>query len=282
MTAPEPDTWTFPDAYDCVEPGWMQPLCKHDDDTGRHPWHQFVQSLQLAGRTWSVATDTKGMLIFDDRGAEAGESLKAHPRYAAWADRPHGGPEKLVEDFLLRGIGDDFTCDLADLLAFLGPFTMEPCDRCPGVTGQSNGCAECDFTGTVWPIKPDVRLVHPGRWFDPNLLAKYLTPLTPFVRRVRVGLHLNHVAHAQRVFVAEPADRGGTDAAPWFRVVVMPLAEVKGFRNGGGVKRLDVGTARYIPGVGALWHLRGGQEYPLRDWIQDQGHDPDDVTGVPF
>ena len=279
----EPDTWTWPDAYVGPCPpadGWLQSICDTIETT--HPareWTRFVQRIELGGRTWSCATDRRSAVYVSDCGAEAGASIKEfRERY-----QPVGGEHlRQVVNYLLKPLHFDFECDLLDLLEFVGPFQLDDCPACKASrdANESIGCVECDFTGTIWPVKPDVRIRWPGRWFDPLRLAHVLTPLVPLgVRRLRCGFLMNSLDPDQQPFAAETIS---TDSRPpWVRVIVMGMQKRR-LVGQEFIERRDIGTPRYLPGIGALWHNRGGFELPLRDWIEEQGENPDDVLGVPF
>lgn len=284
MAVVEPDTWTWPDAYDAPCPpadGWMRAICSNDEAVHeRARWSCDVQRIELAGRTWSCATDVRSAIYVADFGAEAGACIRdRRDRYREIG----GGMRKHVVDYLLKPLKFDFECDLLDLLAFVGPFTLEDCIRCSDgrSDGTSIGCEECDFTGRIWPVKRDVRIRWPNRWFDPNRLAQVLTPLVPLgVKRLRCGFLLNSLEPDQQPFAAETISDDGRP--PWVRVITMGLLGHV-VANGETIKqRHNIGTPRYLPGIGALWHNYGGFEMPLRDWIIEQGEDPDDVMGVPF
>lgn len=284
MNITEPDTWAWPDAYDCPPPaedGWMCGLCSNSESVHeRTRWSCDVQRIELAGRTWSYATDMRSAIYVADFGSEAGACIRERKeRYREVG----GGMRKHIVDYLLKPIKFDFECDLLDLLRFVGPFTLEDCIRCSDGrnAGTSIGCVECDFTGKLWPAKPDVRIRWPNRWFDPNRLAMVLTPLVPLgVRRIRCGFLLNSLEPDQQPFAAETISDDGRP--PWVRVVTAGLLGHV-VQNGQVIReRHNIGTPRYLPGIGALWHNYGGFEMPLRDWIIEQGEDPDDVMGVPF
>lgn len=284
MSITEPDTWTWPDAYDSPAPpsdGWMAGLCSNDEAVhDRARWSCDIQRIELAGRTWSYATDMRSAIYVADFGSEAGACIRERKeRYREVG----GGMRKHIVDYLFKPIKFDFECDLLDLLRFVGPFTLEDCIRCSDGrnAGTSIGCVECDFTGKLWPAKPDVRIRWPNRWFDPNRLAMVLTPLVPLgVRRIRCGFLLNSLEPDQQPFAAETISDDGRP--PWVRVITMGL--LGHVMHHGQVirERHNTGTPRYIPGLGELWHNRGGFEMPLRDWIIEQGEDADDVLGVPF
>lgn len=280
----EPDTWTWPDAYDAPCPpadGWMGNFLDNGETyPPNRPWTQYVQRIELAGRTWSYATDRRSAFYIADYGAEAGANIRAMPgRYRQFNDNDR----RLVTDYLLKPLHFDFECDLLDLLAFTGPFELQPCPQCPGPTPEECiGCPECDYTGKVWPEKQAVRLRWPGRWFDPNRLSQLLTPMVPLgVKRIRCGFLLKSLEPDQQPLAIETIS---TDDGrpPWIRAIVMGMLR-NVFRSGQREEvNRDLGSPRYLPGIGALWHNRGRFEMPLKDWIIEQGYDPDDILGVPF
>jgi len=283
-TVSEPDSHTWPDASDEPSPppaGWMQSFCDTAEtyQPGRE-WTRYVQRIEIAGRTWSYATDRRSAVYVADYGAEVGECVKAFSnRYLPVV----GDHYRQVMDYLLKPLHFDFECDLHDLLAFVGPFKLDECIRCKDErhAGNSVGCEECDFTGTLWPVKPDVRIRWPGRWFDPLRISQALTPLAGIgVKRLRCGFLMNSLKPDEQPFAAEAVATDGR--TPWFRVIVMGMLK-QTLHHGAIVReRMDIGFPRYIPGVGALWHLRFGFDAPLRDWIEEQGEDPDDILGMPF
>ena len=296
MTVSEPDTWTWPDAYDCPEPptpGWMQSLCvgiSVESLGWRHPWRCYVQKIQLAGRQWSYATDSKGILFVDDNAAEHGHCLKTYPIGSQRFSQSSVGSERFVneksdiarrtKDMLLTEIIEPFECDIRDLLLFLGDYKHEPCPVCNQESREDRGCEDCT-DGFLWPEVETVRIVAKNRWFERNLLAQYLTPLAWLgVTRVRCGFAFKNMPHPEmNPLVVESADEGERPSR--FRAVVMGMKDDYG-NPMHGLKRSSGSYPRYIPGIGALWHLRNGFEEPLRDWVQEQGENPWEILGYPF
>ncbi len=297
MTVSEHDTWTWPDAYDCPEPptpGWMRSLCVSIDmaeELGwRHPWRCYVQKIQLAGRQWSYATDSKGILFVDDNAAEHGHCLKTYPIGSQRFYQSSVGSERFVneksdiarrtKDMLLTEIIEPFECDIRDLLLFLGDYKHEPCPVCNQESREDRGCEDCT-DGFLWPEVETVRIVAKNRWFERNLLAQYLTPLAWLgVTRVRCGFAFKNMPHPEmNPLVVESADEGERPSR--FRAVVMGMKDDYG-NPMHGLKRSSGSYPRYIPGIGALWHLRNGFEEPLRDWVQEQGENPWEILGYPF